>query len=130
MRGVLPGDADHPAGGPFQGAHDVEEGALARSGRADDGDQLAGVDPQAHPGQGDHRRVAGVLLDDVDQLQDRSRGERLVDGPGDGQGHDEGTSTRVPTVMPAPLIWTRVLLYRPVVTPTSRLVPPVTTSTP
>ena len=28
-RGVLPADADHPAGGPLQGAHYVQEGALA-----------------------------------------------------------------------------------------------------
>src|SRR5580692_6757478 len=43
-RGVLPGDADHPAGGPLQGAHHVQQGALARSGRPDDGGQLALAD--------------------------------------------------------------------------------------
>ena len=37
----------------------------------DDGDQLAGVDAQADPGEGCHWRVAGVLLDHVDQFQDR-----------------------------------------------------------
>ena len=44
-RGVLPGDADHAAGGSLQGAHHMQQGALARPGRADDGDQLALVDP-------------------------------------------------------------------------------------
>ena len=71
-RGVLPGDAHHAPGGPLQGAHDVQQGALARPRRADDGHQLARLDAQADPGQGHHRRVAGVLLDHVDQLQDRA----------------------------------------------------------
>ena len=48
----------------------------------------------------------------------------------DGHGHEDGTSTRVPAVRPAPLTWTRVLLYRPVVTPTRWWSVPVTTSTP
>ena len=54
-------------------------------------------------------------------------------GPGrdrDRLGHGDGTSTRVPAVMPDPLTWTRVSLYRPVVTPARWLVLPVTTSTP
>ena len=72
--------------------------------------ELAGVHVETHPGEGHDRRVAGVLLDDVDQLQNRSRRSSLGKGPGGGHGHDEGTSTRVPTVMPDPLIWTRVLL--------------------
>ena len=57
-------------------------------------------------------------------------GAASLDGDRDGHGHDDGTSTRVPALMPAPLTWTRVLLYRPVVTPTRWLVLPVTTSTP
>ena len=81
-------------------------------------------------GQGHDRRVAGVFLDHVDQLQNRRRPGGLVERDGDVHGHDDGTSTRVPAVMPDPLIWTRVLLYRPVVTPTRWLVLPVTTSTP
>ena len=72
-RGVLSGDADRPGGGPFQRAHHVQQGALARPGRADDGDQLAGVDPQVDAGESQDRWVAGVLLDDIDQLQDRQR---------------------------------------------------------
>src|SRR5580704_4968857 len=118
-RGVLPGDPDHAAGGPFQGAHHVQQGALARPGRADDGDQLALADPQADARQGHHRRVTGVLLYHASQLQDRG-----------GLGHDDGTSTRVPAVRPDPLTWTRVSLYKPVVTPVRWLVLPVTTSTP
>ena len=110
VRGVLPGDADLAAGGPLQGAHDVQEGALSRPRWTDDRDELAGVHAETHPGEGHDRRVAGVLLDDVDQLENRSRGSSLGKGPGGGHGHDEGTSTRVPTVMPDPLIWTRVLL--------------------
>ena len=105
-----PGDADHAAGGPLEGAHHVQQGALARPGRADDGDQLALVDPQVDAGQGHDRRVAGVLLDHVDQLEDRRRrGRPASTRVRDGQGHDDGTSTRVPAVMPDPLIWTRVL---------------------
>src|ERR1700722_11282016 len=118
-RGVLPGDPDHATGGPFQGAHHVQQGALARPGRADDGDQLALADPQIDAGQGADRRVTGVFLYHVGQLQDRG-----------GLGHDDGTSTRVPAVRPDPLTWTRVSLYKPVVTPVRWLVLPVTTSTP
>ena len=86
------------------------------------------VDPQVDAGEGHDRRVAGVLLDHVDQLQDRRPRGDLADGDRDREGHDDGTSTRVPAVMPDPLTWTRVLLYRPVVTPTRWLVVPVTTS--
>src|SRR5580704_14007381 len=118
-RGVLPGDADHAAGGSFEGAHHVQQGALARPGRADDGDQLALADPQIDAGQGADRRVTGVFLYHASQLQDRG-----------GLGHDDGTSTRVPAVRPDPLTWTRVSLYKPVVTPVRWLVLPVTTSTP
>ena len=82
-RGVLSGDADHAAGGSFEGAHHVQKGALARPGRADDGDQLALVDPQVDAGQGHDRRVGGVLLDHVDQLEDRRRRGGLAEpGPG------------------------------------------------
>ena len=88
----------------------MEQGALARPGRADDGDQLALVDPQIDAGQGHDRRVARVLLDHVDQFQDRRRRGGRFDRDRDGHGHDDGTSTRVPAVMPDPLIWTRVLL--------------------
>ena len=77
-RGVLSGDADHAARGSLEGAHHVEQGALARPGRADDGDQLALVDPQVDAGQRHDRRVAGVLLDHVDQLEDRRRRRHLL----------------------------------------------------
>jgi hypothetical protein len=119
-RRVLPGDADHPAGGPLQRAHHMQQGALARPGRADDGGQLASIDPQVDPGQRHHRRVAGVLLDHTGQLKDRRRAGGRAGRERDHHGHDDGTSTRVPAVMPGPLTWTRVLLYMPVVTPTRR----------
>ncbi len=70
-RGVLSGDAHHAACGSFEGAHHVQQGALARPGGADDGDELALVDPQVDAGEGHDRRVAGVFLDHVDQLEDR-----------------------------------------------------------
>ena len=92
----------------------MEQGGLARSRRADDGDQLTLVDPQVDAGQGHDRWIAGILLDHVDQLEDRRGGMRL-DREGqrrvrDGQGHDDGTWTRMPTLMPEPLTWTRLLL--------------------
>jgi hypothetical protein len=64
------------------------------------------------PGQGDHRGVAGVLLHHVDQLEDRCRRLRSdLKGRGrvgDNQSHGDGTWTRVPTLMPEPLTWTRL----------------------
>ena len=44
---VEPGDAYRAAGGSVQGAHDLQQGRLARTGRPDDRDQLAGADLQA-----------------------------------------------------------------------------------
>jgi hypothetical protein len=49
-RCVLAGDAHHARRGSFERAHHVKECALARTGRADDGDQLALVDPQIDAG--------------------------------------------------------------------------------
>ena len=100
-RSVLTRDAEHAAGGSVQGAHHVEQGALPRPGRADDGDQLTVVDAQVDAGQGHDGRVAGVLLHHVDQLEDRCR--RGVLAERDGDGHDDGTWTRAPALMPAPL---------------------------
>ena len=76
-RGVIPGDADHAAAGPFQGAHHMEQGALARSRRTHDGDQVALVDAQVDAGQGHDRGFSGVLLHRVDQLEDRRLSRRL-----------------------------------------------------
>ena len=113
-RGVLPGDADDAAAGPFEGAHHVEQGALARPRRTDDGDQFALVDAQVDAGQGHDRGVAGVLLHHVDQLEDRRRrmrlGRKREGRVRDDQSHDDGTWTRMPALMPEPLTWTRLLL--------------------
>src|SRR5580692_185499 len=129
-RGVLPGDPDPAACRPFEGAHHVQQGALARPGRADDGDQLALVDPQADASQGHDRRVARILLHHVGQLKDTHRTGIRPGRDRDRLGHGDGTSTSVPTVIPDPLTWTSVSLYRPVLTPVRWLVLPVTTSTP
>jgi hypothetical protein len=45
----LPGDTHHAGGRPLQGAHDVQQSALAGSRWADDGDQFARIDPQVDP---------------------------------------------------------------------------------
>src|SRR5580658_10375070 len=116
-RGVLPGDAEHAAGGSFEGTHHVQQGALARPGRADDGDELALVDPQADASQGHDRRVARILLHHVGQLKDTHRTGIRPGRDRDRLGHGDGTSTSVPTVIPDPLTWTSVSLYRPVLTP-------------
>ena len=99
---------------PLEGAHDVEHGGLARSRRTDDGDQLTLVDPQVDASEGHDRGVTGIHLLHVDQLEDRRAGMGL-DGEGlrrvrDDQGHDDGTWTRMPTLMPEPLTWTRLLV--------------------
>jgi hypothetical protein len=46
----------------------MEKSGLARPGRADDGDQLALVDAQIDAAEGHDRRIARVLLDQVDKL--------------------------------------------------------------
>ncbi len=76
-----------------------------------DGPTMATSSPwsiaQVDAGQGHDRGVAGVLLHHVDQLEDRRRGMRLGrEREGrvrDDQGHDDGTWTRMPTLMPEPL---------------------------
>ena len=93
----------------------MQQRALARPRRTDDGDQFTLVDAQIDAGQGDDGRVAGVLFDHVDQLEDRRRRMRLAAGRGerrvrDDQSHDDGTSTRMPALMPEPLTWTMLLL--------------------
>src|SRR5487761_1053765 len=129
-RGILPGDPHRPAGGPFQGAHHVQQRALARPRGADDRGQLAGVDPQVDPGQRNDRRIAGILFGDVDQLKHWRWTRGRPGRGGECQRHEEGTCTRSPAAMPGPLTWTRVLEYRPVVTPTRCAAPPDTTFTP
>jgi len=108
-RGVLPGDADHAVRRPLQRAHHMKQRALARPRRAHDRGQLPLDDPQIHPAQGHHRRIAGILLYDARQLQDRRRRRGRPGRERERLGHDDDTSTRVPAMSPGPLTWTRVL---------------------
>ena len=59
---VEPGDPDVAAGGPVEGAHQLQQGGLARPGRADDPDQLARADGEVHLVEGLDGRLAGVAL--------------------------------------------------------------------
>jgi hypothetical protein len=90
-------------------AHHVQQGRLAGPGRADDADQLAVVDPQAHAVQRAH--AAAVLLGDV--LQDERH---------------RGTTTRVPGARPAPVTWTQSSANAPSVTGTRRREPASSTA--
>ena len=91
----------------------MEQGALSRPRRTDDGDQVALVDAQVHAGQGHDRGVPGVLLHHVDQLEDRHHcmrlGRKREGRVRENHTHDDGTSTRMPAPIPEPLTWTRLL---------------------
>ena len=67
---VDPVDPYRPGGGFHQPGDDVEQGRLAASARADDGDELAAVSVQSQPPQhaGDSVR-RGVVLVDADDFQ-------------------------------------------------------------
>ena len=45
---ILPVESDRPAGGPVERADDVQQGALARTGGADDGEGFAPRDFERH----------------------------------------------------------------------------------
>ena len=62
---VEPGDPHPAAGGPVEGAHQLQQGGLARARRADDTDQLPGADGEVHPAQGLNGRRAGIALGHV-----------------------------------------------------------------
>ena len=64
---VFARDPDRPRGGAFKAGGQVEQGALARARRADDGGKLAGHDVQGHAAHGLHRRCARVALADLTQ---------------------------------------------------------------
>ena len=68
-RGVDAGDADDPAGRPIERADDVQQRRLAGARRPDDRRQFAVAHFERHRVEGTDRRLAGVLLDDVDQLE-------------------------------------------------------------
>ena len=113
--GVLAGHLDDPGGGPLQRPGDVQQRGLPRAGRPGDGDPLGGPQGQVHVVQRRHRRLPRIGLGDVVKLED---------------GHDEGTSTRIPARNPGPLTWTSVSANSPVVTPSRVRCDPLTTSTP
>ena len=125
QRGQLPvgepldveaGDAHVAGGGPVQGAHQVQQGGLARPRRADDAHQLALGDGEADASQGGHRRLARVDLGHLVDLEHRpwpppssARGgcRRSRDGRCGGvDGHRFGTTTRWPAASPDPVTWT------------------------
>ena len=59
---VEAGEAHDAGAGPVQGAHEVQQGGLARPRRADDGHQLAPGYREADAPQCLHRRLARVDL--------------------------------------------------------------------
>ena len=126
--GVLAGHPNDPSGGPFEGAHNLQEGALSRS----DGPTMATSSPGSTRTLTPARATTGGSPGYSFTTSISSEGAAsasLIDERGDA--HLMTRAPRpVPALIPAPLIWTRVLLYSPVVTPTSRSTPPETTSTP
>ena len=57
-----PSNEDPPAGGRVDPADAVEDAGLARAVGADDGEELAALDLEAHPGQGGHAAEAQVQV--------------------------------------------------------------------
>src|SRR5690348_10647919 len=100
----MSGDADRAGGGPVKGADEMQEGGLARPGRADDRHQFTGVDRQARVTQ--RGNPAGVDLGHAVQL-------------------DDGVHRAVPTVIPSrrsgPETSTLPLANSPVVTTITRV---------
>ncbi len=82
-----PGDVEagdpHPTGaGPVQGAHQMQQGGLARPRWAHDAHQLAPGDGEGDAPQGGHRRLARVDLGDLVDLEHRPRAAAVGDRPG------------------------------------------------
>jgi hypothetical protein len=61
-RDVLPVEEDASAVGPIDAADAVEDAGLARAVGADDGEEVPGVDLQAHARQGGHAAEAQVQI--------------------------------------------------------------------
>src|SRR5262249_56725656 len=116
------GDANRSRARPVERDHDVQQRRLARPGGANDREQLAGVHPEADPGEGDDRRVRAVRLRHLLELEHRRSGR--------GGAHDAGTTTRWPAARPLPLTCTipSASSNRPTWTATSRWTPPAPTS--
>ena len=119
QRGDVEPRDQHPAGGrAVEGAHQMEEGRLARPRGPDDGEELPLVDGEADPPQSLDGRLDGVGLGDLLELQDRRgrrhRGrerwpearERSRQRPSQRPSHTFGTTTRWPTCTPVPLTCT------------------------
>src|SRR5439155_14983725 len=104
--------------GAVEGAHQMEQRRLARSGRADDRDQLALPDAEAHAAQGRHPRLRPIRLRDRVELEHGA--------------HADGTTTCWPATSVESVTWTRpsASSNRPRPTATSRWMPaPSTVST-
>ena len=75
----MPRDDDTPRGRHVESAEDAQEGALATPRRPDDGDELAPLDHEIEPLEGDHLEVRNLVdLHDVvaqDQRPGRQRNE-------------------------------------------------------
>src|SRR6185436_17561983 len=112
-------DPDHPAAGPLQRPHDVQERGLARPGRPDDRRQLAPPDGERDPVEGRDGGLLAVHLRHSVQLEHRFAA------------HDDGTTTcspgrRSPSTSTRPCASSK----RPARTATSARRPPArTTST-
>jgi hypothetical protein len=103
------GHRDAARGRAVERAHDVQQRRLARARGADDGDQLAVADLEAHAVERAH--AAGVLLGDVLQRK-----------------RHRGTTTRVPGARPEPVTCTQLSANAPRVTGTSRRDPASSTA--
>jgi hypothetical protein len=109
-------EPDAAGEGTLEAGDQGQQRRLARSGRADDGQQLAGVDVQVDVDQRLDGRLAGISLGHAAQL-DHSR-------------RAHGTTTRSPAASPVPATSSIPSSYSPTVTPTWRRAPePSTTST-
>ena len=84
---VQPGDPHPAAGRPVERAHQLQQGGLARSRRADDPDQLTLAEGEVHPAQGLDGWLARIGLGHVVELEHSRPG--AADGHAD-TGRDRG----------------------------------------
>src|SRR5262249_51547023 len=92
------------------------QGRLARSGWAEDADEFAACDPQAHAGERDDGRLCVVALRRFLQLEDRGLATAIGGHRAEisaaaqrraFEAHVDGTTTRSPGATLGPLTWTR-----------------------
>ena len=91
-RDVQPVDAHPSRGGSVQRAQQLQQRGLAGAGRADDRDQFAPRDREVHPGQRGDRRLPGVRLGHLLDLEYHA--------------HEAGTTTCCPSDRPEPVTCT------------------------